>query len=770
MGCHAVFNILTTKNQLEGYEQHPLFLQALQSGLISNPALLDHIQRQKIQAPANERERIYFEVEGLWCPSCAEFIRLMLLKEQGILSCTIDYTTDLASIEFSPRYISKNTIFEIIREIGYLPLPLENGDRKAVSTALYVRFIIAAFCSLNIMMLAYPLYATYFDYDGEGYGMLFAWLSLLVSLPAVSYCAWPIWKKFFHGLTIGFLGMETLVAIGVGAAFAFSLMELLSHRSRVYFDSMSLIITFVLLGKIIEAKAKFSAKGTLLHLIRSMPRRGRKRLQNGELLFVPIKEIAKGDLLVAYHGEKIILDGVIVEGEGACDESLMTGESIPVVKKIGDSVLGGGILAQGSVTYKVINDLEETALHHIIQMVERDLGHKASYVRAADKIVRWFVPLVICLACFTGIFYLLFSNSSDGMSHQSAILCFLAVLLISCPCAIGIAVPTVESYLLNSLAAIGGIVRNRGCLSYLGKETVIVLDKTGTVTEGKFTLRSGLEGLKEDERIALRSIASLSTHPIARAIATAGKVPLIPVSSIEEIAGYGLCGNISGRRYYLGSERFFQRQGIVIPSEETLSNQEGILTCVYFAEEERYIARLELGDQIRTEAKELIEKLRKDVRFILLSGDAESPVAAVADACGVAEWHARCTPLEKREFVDTLKSQGEIVCMLGDGINDAPALTAAHIGISVVAAADMSIQVSDVLLATDRLSTVYDIRRISRKAQKITKENLFWAFFYNVIGIFLAMVGVLSPIFAAFAMSISSLTVLLNAQRVAKPL
>lgn len=765
MGCHAVFNVLTIKNQIEGYEQHPLFIQALRSGLISNPALLEHIQRQKIEALEGEREKLYIEIGNMWCPSCAEIIRLMLLKEKGVLNCTVDYSTDLASIEFSPRYLSKDQLLEVINHLGYHPLPFDVTGRRAVSSSLYLRFIIASFCSLNIMMLAYPLYATYFNYDGEGYGLLFAWLSLMASMPVVLYSAWPIWKKFFLGLKTGFFGMETLVAIGVGAAFIFSLHELLVGRTLVYFDSMSIIIVFVLLGKIIEAKAKFSAKGALTRLIRATPRRGRKLFENNELRFVLIKEIAKYDLLVAYQGEKIVLDGIVVDGWGACDESLMTGEATPVVKDIGDTVLAGVVLSQGTLTYKVTNTLEETALQKIIETVEKDIGHKTIYMRAADRIVFWFVPTIIIIALLTALFYWLFPIPSDTPSHQTALLRALAVLLISCPCAIGIAAPIVESCLLNSLAGLGAIVRNRGCLAYLGKETVIIFDKTGTVTEGRFIVRSGLESLNGRQRQALYSLTSRSTHPIACAIAMATvELPLVPITKMEEISGHGICGEIENVEYCLGSERFFHMQGIEIPALCINKSSNEILSHVYFAENKRYVAHLELGDQIRPEIKELL-KLLKPTRLILLSGDAEGPVSAVAKTCGFTEWHSSCTPLEKREFIDSLKCQNEIVCMLGDGINDAPALTAAHIGISVVSASDMSIQVSDLLLTTDRLNIISKIRQLALKGQKIIRQNLFWAFFYNVIGIFLAIVGILSPIFAAFAMSISSLTVLFNARR-----
>lgn len=755
-GCHAVFNILSTKNQLEGFESHPVFLQALRSGLISNPALLDAIEKQKEEVRHGEREKLYIEIREMWCPSCAEIIKLMLMKERGVVNCVIDYSTDLAAIEYAPRHTSKDTLTALIKSLGYLPLSLDTPARKAVSTDLYLRFAIAAFCALNVMMFAYPLYATYFSYDGEGYGTLFAWMSCIVSLPVVFYSGWPIWRRFGNSIMTGIFGMETLVFLGVAAAFSVSLVELLQGGTRVYFDTMTVIIVFVLLGKIIEARAKFSAKESLMRLTRSSPRRGRKRFDDGSSRFISVKDIDKGDILLAYAGERIALDGIVAEGNGACDESLMTGEAMPIPKHEGDGLLGGSILVKGQIAYKVTGTQEESALNKIIEMVERDVSHKSVYVRAADKIVRWFVPAVLCVAAATALGWW----AVLGTWSETAWLSALAVLLISCPCAIGIAAPTAESYLLNALASIGVIVRNRGCLPHLGNETVIVFDKTGTVTEGRYKVHLGLENLSHFDRTALFSLASRSVHPAACAVAAAlsQHVPL-DVVDMEEVVGRGLKGYIHDQLYLFGSSKFLQLQGVYVP----LKTDE-IYTSVYLAKGNLLVAELKLADQLRENVKAVVAAL-KPAKVILLSGDSEEVVSKIAKLCGFDAWRSGCTPLDKREFIAACKSGGDKVCMFGDGINDAPALTIADVGVSVVSATDMSIQVSDVLLATDNLACVVKMRALAHKGHHIVRQNLFWAFFYNVVGIFLAAFGILSPIFAAFAMSISSLTVLFNARR-----
>ena len=570
-GCQAVFNILSARNQLIDFENHPVFQQALQSGLVSNPELLEHIHQQKKEFKEEHKESFYMEINEMWCPSCAEIIRLMLLKEKGVFECSVDYTTDLASVKFFPRFISKERIEEIIEKLGYRSAKIQTKEQIIVSKELYLRFGIAAFCSLNVMMFAYPLYATYFDYDGEEYGRLFAWLSFFISLPVLFYSATPIWRRFLSSVKLGIFGMESLVAIGVGAAFGVSTYELWRGGTYVYYDSMTVIIALVLLGKIIETKAKFSAKESMLRLSLAVPRRGRKKFPNGDLAYVLVKEIYKNDVLVVYQGEKITLDGQVIEGGGTCDESLMTGEATPVVKKIGDTILGGTILIQGSLTYKIIQEPKNTALQAIIELIEQDISHKTIYVRAADHIIRWFVPLVIFIAVFTGFISGFYPSNDDLFPFQTAFLRVLSVLLISCPCAIGIAAPTAESHILHRLAQQGAIVRNRGCLVHLGKESVILFDKTGTVTEGHFTVQEGLNLLSPQDCNALYSLTLQSLHPVACAIGKALEgAQKILIKDVEEVIGYGMCALVEGKKYYVGSARFLEQVNIPVKEKKKI--------------------------------------------------------------------------------------------------------------------------------------------------------------------------------------------------------
>lgn len=751
-GCQAVYKVLDAKAQTADFKSNPIFIAAVQSGLISNPDLLEQIRSHAISYEEIEIQRIHFEIEEMWCPYCAEMIRLVLMQHKGVKSCVVDYATDFASVEYAPLHISKDKIFESIQSLGYQPKTWQENNGSKVSHALYLRFLVAAFFSLNIMMFAYPLYATYFNYDSEGAGTLFAWLSCIASIPVLTYSGWPILQRFWNSLKMGLFGMESLVVLGVSAAFGLSLYELLQGSNQVYFDSMTVIIAFVLLGKIVESKAKMSAKDSLMHLARALPRRGKKLQPDGSYQYVPLKEIVSGDILSACTGEKIVLDGVVVEGEGACDESLMTGESIPVPKRSGKLVLGGTVLKQGWIAYRVQGDWEDSALQRIINAVKGNLDQKSAYVRAVDPIIRRFAPVVALIALAAALF---------APTMQEGIIRAVSVLLIACPCAVGIAAPLAEAHLINSLAQMGVLVRNRGVLRFLGRETVQIFDKTGTLTEGNFQVVSGLEELKDAQKAILKAMTSHSTHPISITLFKQIESTALPLTLVEEYAGMGIKAECDGKYYFLGSAPFLAQQGVELQEPST----DQIVTTVFFGSPGQPAIALKLSDRIRPGMKEAIAKM-KTPKKILLSGDSEAVVAAVARACGISEWKSLCNPLQKRDAVESLRREGNVVGMIGDGINDAPALTAAHVGISVVSAADISIHVSDLLLTTDNPQVLYRIALLGDLGRKIIHQNLFWAFFYNVIGVGLAAFGLLTPIFAASAMVLSSLFVLLNAQRV----
>ncbi|MFN0064968.1 MAG: heavy metal translocating P-type ATPase, partial [Chlamydiales bacterium] len=454
-GCATVHQILA--HQKADFS-HPLYQEAVKAGMLSNPDLIEKVKEKM----ANTKQ-LHLVIEGMWCPACATAIRWLLLRQKGVNSAFVDYATDMALIEYDPCQCGAEDIRSFIRRIGYSPASILDPQTKG-TLSLWIRFSFSLFALLNLMMFAYPLYlGTYL----EGYEKALGWLSFSLAVPLITYGALPFWRRFVVSLRVKRFGMETLVLLGMSSAFVYSLSCLLKgDYARLYFDSMAMVLVSVLLGKILEKKAKFSAKEVLFRVTRTLPKRGRRRSGEG-FAWVPLKEIQQGDILSVRLGEKVVLDGEVIDGEGYCDEAVMTGEPRLCAKRPSSRVVGGSLVRRGSFLFRVTATYEESLLSKLLYYIERDLENPP-YAQPFDRIVPIFVPLVVLLALFSG---------------TSA----LAVLLIACPCAIGIAIPLAESILIRKCAEEGILVRNRRALYTLAKDPYFVFDKTGTLTEGNYT-------------------------------------------------------------------------------------------------------------------------------------------------------------------------------------------------------------------------------------------------------------------------------------------
>lgn len=755
-GCEAVHTILTKKGEKGDLRSSTLFLQAVQANLIANDSLLVELEsKQKNQKCETEREqRLVLEIGDMWCPSCAEVIRLVLLQAKGLLSCAVDYATDLATVTFDPLLIGQVEIEKAISALGYSVKLFNDPTSNKNSSVLWLRFIVAAFGAANVMMLAYPIYATYFDPEQQGVNYLLAVLSALLSLPVITWCCWPLYCRAINSSLVGIIRMEALVSMGVLSAAALSFFALFKGSSEIYFDSATVIVALVLLGRILEAKAKFSSKKTMELLTRLIPRRCLRIDEEGNSCEVLLKEVAIGEIIAVKAGEKVPLDGEIAGGEGNFDEALVTGEAIPCFKQKGEKAVAGSLLLNGYVTVRVEKTLDKSLLLTIIKAAESSLKQKAGYVRLVDSIVPWFVAALFFVALFS---FALTGNPANA----------LAVLMISCPCALGIAAPLAESKLLHLLAGRGVIVKNRGCLPLLGKSSnsVWVCDKTGTLTTGSFAIEEGLSTLNEEELSILKSMTASSWHPISRAIYSAipKEAGSASLQRIEEKPGKGIKATNSTGEFWLGSAKFMEEANIALPATKAPESN----SSVFFARDKELLTAISLKDEVRKEAIEFFGPLEAK-RKILLSGDGRGATQAVALQCHFSEYFWGQLPADKFLFVNKLRQEEELVYMIGDGVNDAMALSAAHIGISMASATDISRNVSDIVLATDELSVLKLLQTQGAKTQKIIVQNIFWAFFYNVLGVPLAALGYLSPLFAAFAMTASSLIILLNTQRIGR--
>lgn len=751
MGCLSVYEVLKAQHQLQACRDSPIFKQALASGLISNPKLLEELEKENTE-PVMEKGRALFELSGLYCPSCAKVIEWVLRKERGVLEAHVDYYTDLAVVYFSLEKVSKQTLLEKIRALGYGAQTFGLEEQEGVLKNQNIGLALAIFSAMNIMMFSYPIYFEHFGLTTHGFGSLFAQLSFLMALPLL-YCFRPMLKACLQALRLRIFGMETLVSLGVLASFFLSTYNLYLGSEEVYFDSLSMIIVFVLLGKSTESKAKFSAKLAQKELASHLPKKGRKQTEAG-LVYVPIKEVAIDDELIVTLGEKLPLDGICLSKEVYLDCSHISGEAKPVKKREGEPLPGGAILRSAQLNLRVTSTLAESTLAQIIQWVESGLRARGEKPPFLDRLLQYFVPAIVVLASASCLLLYL-----QGAGLSASVIRAASILLISCPCAIGIAEPLAQSFLRASLAKTGALVRHRQALETLGEQSLILFDKTGTLTEGTFALQEGLNELSSREKARLKAMVARSLHPISRALFDAldqekGVEEETP-DEFEVLVGAGLKARWGKDTYLLGSARFVG----------TASSKEP-LTQVYFKTAEAKIHPLKLGDQLQEGIKTMVQSLQKQGQNLaIVSGDEEGAVAEVAEGLGIKNYYANCSPIRKQQIIKDLQGKSEKILFVGDGINDAPAITVANWSFSPMKAADLCMNVSDFILTRPLSSCFLPIFDLCRRGQRVVKQNLFWAFFYNVLMIPLAVMGYLAPVMAALAMILSSAMVVTNSRR-----
>lgn len=697
-GCHLVYEILK-EQKVTNPKTHPLFKEALASGMLTGV-----VQQQ---VTSEERAKVELEVNGMWCHYCSKAIELLLLRQKGVIGVSVDYLTDLAVVEFDPTQTDLMRIVEFIRRIGYRASEFTVPGKEQTFRSLWLRFGITVFCALNVMMFAYPLYS---GKGLEGYAALFGYLSFGLATLLMSYSAWPIWRRLVVSCRSRLIGMETLVLLGTVSAYCLSTVQLFKGEyHHLYYDSLAMVMTFVLFGNLLEKKMKVTAKERLFHLARLMPQK--VRLETGEE--IPVKEVTIKQRLQVLTGERIAFDGKVVAGDGMVDTSALTGEITPVRAS---TLQAGMVLVEGTIVYEV-EDIKGV-MGRLLGTIEHHLKTRSQTTTVLDRFLMVFVPFVALLALLTGS---------------------LSVLVIACPCAIGIALPLVEGRLVALLAKQGVCVSRKEALSRLAENLQFVFDKTGTLTQGK------LRPTKEITSRTIIGLASYSSHPISRALAN-GKGETF--DRVEQHIGEGLIGWREGVQYALGSKTLFMRLGIPLPAYQ--KDQ----TVTFFAKEKQCLEVIYFEDPMRENLPPL--------KGMILSGDQEQKVAALAKRCnmvGIGE----CDPLKKRDEILKLKRP---VAMVGDGINDAAAMAVADLSIALSTGSEIAKHVADIVVTPKAFGNLPQVMQLAKKGKRVAKQNLFWAFIYNGIGLSLAALGVLTPLMAAAAMVLSSLSVVLNTFRI----
>lgn len=678
-------------------------------------------------------------IDDLHCVSCKERIEKRLSRSAGIDSIVVNVAAGEASVTFDDE---KTSIDEVTKQIGELGFPAHEKSRSFVVTGMIGMIIKVVICLLLAGTLFVADVMRMFGHDimPGGYQFFFATIVQV-------YGGWGFYVQTYRSLKMRMLGMDALVVIATSAAYLFSAIAwVIGYGADLYFETGSVVIALVLCGRLIEMRARSRAKEGMQSLLKLTPVKAR-RVTDGKDEVVPIEDVVVGDLLSVATGETIPTDGRVMQGETSVDESMITGESLPVSKQKGDEVIGGTINQEGAVVIECEKVGGESVLGRMIALVEEAQASKPKIQELVDRVSSYFIPIVVVIALVTLIV------TWWTLSFEEAIVNSVATLVIACPCALGLATPIVVMVSGAKAARQGILVKNYAALELAGKVKEIVFDKTGTVTEGKMKLAAA----PTDQRVLqiARSLASHSTHPLAKAIGD-GEGGADPKEVREEF-GKGVMATVDGKRVYLGSESFLRDMGVHI--EEKLPPQ----TAVLIGEEDQLLGAFLFEDQLREDAPATIAALRSmHIHTTLLSGDKKEVVDRLATKLHFDEAYGEVSPEGKAEFIEKI---GRLCAMIGDGVNDALALSKADVAIAMGSGTDVAMETAEIGLMRPHISTLLDVIHLGKKTKMRIIQNLILAFGYNVIALPFAAFGFVNPMVAAFAMSASSILVVTNSLR-----
>jgi Cu+-exporting ATPase len=717
--------------------------------------------------PPAARSSLDLEISGMTCASCVARVEKALKRVPGVLGAEVNLATNRARVVCVPEQAGMEALAVAVRKAGFDAAPAhgEIGVHAPEVERRERRRLLAA------ALLSAPLLAGMAGHAAGLPWMLPGWAQAVLASVVQFWLGGRFYVAGFKAVRAGAGNMDLLVALGTTAAWALSSWNLLAaapgHAPALYYESSAVLITFILFGKWLESRAKGQTAAALAALAGLRPEVARLRTPQGEQT-VPIAHVVAGDLVLVRPGERVPVDGVVLEGTGSADESMLTGESLPVEKAPGEKLIAGSILADGACVLRATAVGAETVLAQIVRLVENAQASKPPIQRQVDRVSAVFVPVVLLAALATAVGWAL-----AGGSVATAVLNAVAVLVIACPCALGLATPTAIMAGTGAAARSGILIRDAAVLERARAVNTVVFDKTGTLTEGRPELVAVLPAPGEREETVLAMAAALvaqSEHPLAEAVRRRAP-PAATASGFTALPGRGVRGRLEERELLLGSPRALAEAGIdagALAAEATQQAAAG-RTLSWLAEiapNPRPLALLAFGDAPRPTARAAVARLRRaGLSVVLLSGDVPGAAAAVAAAVGIDQVLAEVLPGQKAEQVAALKSEGAVVAMVGDGVNDAPALAAADVGIAMGSGSDVAMQTAGITLIRADPALVAPALEIARRTHATIRQGLFWAFAYNVIGIPLAASGMLSPLIAGTAMALSSVSVVSNALR-----
>lgn len=755
--------------------------------MATEPRHTEPRQAELQQSEPQHIERGTFPVTGMMCAVCAGTVERTIGNIKGVYEASVNFASSLVNITWNPSEVEIAYICEAVRKAGYDLIVAETAKKaveeqeereRASYLKLRLRMILSWVFTIPIMAIC----MFHFHFPGDVY------LSGALALVVMAYCGSDFYKKGFVNLFRGNASMESLVAISTLVSFLYSVFntfypECLNAEgltADLYYEASAMIICFVLTGKLIEQRAKRNAGSALKALMALQPDVAHVKMTDGTIMDLPVDKVLIGDNVIVKPGERIPVDGVIIAGECSVDESMLTGEPMAVEKGKDDGVTAGTLCVSGSIDVRAEKVGDNTELAGIVRKVREAQGSKAPVQRLVDKISRYFVPVVILLSILTFAIWMVV----DSRNLPLAIMAAVSVLVIACPCALGLATPTAIMVGIGAGARKNIFVKDATALELLSKVDVLCIDKTGTLTEGAPRVVEFLtvEGIDPATIRAVVSLERRSGHPLADAIVKWAEERGEKFDEYEKftyLSGKGIVGEINGKSYWIGSEKLAKQEDAALPDKWTLTlrkwSEEGA-GYIFAGEKGKVGVAFKVADEVRPDAKATVERLREDgIETILLTGDVMATARYVASEVGIKHVEAGLMPSDKQEFIKEEKEKKHVVMMVGDGINDSPALAEADVSVAMGTGSEIAVDTAQLTLSGRNLMSLSDAIKLSNRTVKIIKENLFWAFVYNILGIPLAAglfypaFGLLlSPMVASAAMAVSSICVVSNSLRIRK--
>ncbi|MCF6339072.1 MAG: heavy metal translocating P-type ATPase [Gammaproteobacteria bacterium] len=731
---------------------------------------LDEVQAEFVTDLGVQRE-IHLLVEGIHCAACVWLIERSLSQMPGILNAQVNLSGRRLLLKWDNDQIRLSQVLNHLGKIGYAAIPYDpevaEGRLKKQNRSLLLRMAFAAFAMMNLLWVSIALYSG--ASEGE-FRSLFHWVGFSLATPTLLYSGYPFLHSAWTGIKRLHFTMDLPIAIGAIVTYSYSVYITLNPSAigEVYYDTVVNFLFVILVGRYLEAMTKRQAVDSTQRLLELQPRAATV-LRDGESVLLPIRAIKPGDLVLIKPGEQIPVDGMVMQGHSKVDESMLSGESHPLDKQEGDKVSAGTMNTDSTLTVRVAGILRNTSLGRIINLVEEAQASKAPIQCTADRIVPWFVATTLLLSSMTFFWWL-------KIDFELALMAATAVLIITCPCAFGLATPMAIASASGLAARFGILVKNGGVLETLSHIDHIVFDKTGTLTEGRMRVQEILTRNDMDKHSLMQYAAALehySEHHIANAVCRfveKKKIPLFSAQHIENFPGNGIKGIVNNNTVMIGTQQWLKKNHTTL--DETLKNntmqwENKGSTCVHVAVNNQHMGVIVINDQLRPDAKTLVDALRaKGIRMTILSGDRKPVVERIAHQLGGMESIAEVLPEDKDKIIQQLKKDGTIVAMIGDGINDAAALSRADVGIALGSGTDVSGDNADIVLMSNELDKVRLAMQLSQRTLRTIRQNIAISFTYNIIMVPLAMAAMITPLVAAISMPVSSLLVIANAARI----